>query len=269
MQENNQGDIRNAIEAGKLLATKPFDVAGTPMIIIPDDHSLKSMPELRVNPDRIKQKTSHTTADSFINYYNEFATDDSVIFINQDGPSFNAVIDYHGNEPGWNEHHASFILEPTKEFDNWKDHDKQWMNQVDFGLFIEENLEEITHPSGAEMLEIALSIQATTKTKFSSAQRLDNGQTQLTFAEEINGTAGAKGELKIPQTFKIGLRLYEGGEAYEIEVRLRYRISQGQLTLCYELIRSHKTIEANVKDTENLINEKIKVGKIYHGKFYL
>jgi len=267
MQENDQSNTQAAINAGKLLAMKPFEVAGTPMIIVPDDHVLKTLNELRSTPKRISEHTSHTTAQSFIEYYNEFASENSVIFIDENGPAFNAVIDYHGDEPGWNEHKAKFHLKPTVEFGNWHGHDKEWMAQERFGQFIEENLEEIIHPNGAEMLEIALSIQATTETKFSSAQRLDNGQTQLTYIEEINGTAGSKGQLSIPQTFKIGLRLYEGGQAYEIEARLRYRITQGQLSMRYELIRPHKTIQANIDDTEKLIAEKISAGKIYHGTF--
>jgi uncharacterized protein YfdQ (DUF2303 family) len=179
---------------------------------------------------------------------------------------FTAIFDYHGPDAAeWGDHKAVFSLKPTVEWNNWKASDSKAMNQSEFGKFIETNLEEIIEPTGAEMLEIALSIQAKTEVKFSQAQRLDNGQMQLTYHEEVNGSAGTKGQLKIPQTFKIGLRLYEGGAPYQIEARLRYRIKEGNLALWYELIRPHKTVQANLTETEELI--KTSVGSsvaIYH-----
>ena len=271
------GDIQAAIDAGKLLATKPFEINGTPALIIPDNHSLELLNDLRDRPLKTSQKTTHTTAKSFVDYFNKFANADSVVFIDQDAATFNAIIDYHGaEEANSGLHSAKFSLKKSKEWGIWLSGDGVKMNQEDFGRFIENNLEEIitpavnegeksTAPSGAQMLEIALSIQAKTETKFSSAQRLDNGQVQLSFHEEINGTAGAKGDLKIPQTFFIGLKIYEGGEPYQLEARLRYRISNGTLTLWYELIRPHKTIEANIADTTAIINNKITSGSIYYG----
>jgi len=262
MQEN---DTQAAIEAGKLLSRKPIEINGTPAIVISNEESLETFDKLRNSPLRVIQNTKHTTAKSFINYYNEFASENSVIFIDKEGPTFNAVIDYHGEEPGWKDHTASFNLKKTPEFQNWTANNKKPMDQEQFALFIEENLEEITTPSGAEMLEIASSIQATTETKFSSAKRLDNGQVQLTFNEQIDGTAGKTGQLKIPETFKIGLHLFEGSEPYEIQARFRYRISNGNLALWYELIRPHKTIDACTADTEAFINEKKTAGTTYHG----
>ncbi len=258
-------NVQAALNAGKKLAQHPFEINGTPTLIINADETIQQFEGLRETPIRIKQHSNHTTAESFILYYNDFATERSTIFIDTEKSLFSAVLDYHNSDPAWKEHTLNFKLKPTLEFSNWKESDGLKMDQETFGRFIEDNLYEITEPVGADMLQIALSIQATTETKFASSKRLDNGQLQLNYHEEINGTAGNKGELKIPQTFKIGLRLFEGGEAYEIEARLRYRINSGNLTLWYELIRPQKTIDACTADTEKLIREKTEIGFIYHG----
>lgn len=272
MQTENLSTLGNgiqaAIEAGKQLATQPFNINGTPMLVIPDHHHLKQLNAYRDHPLRIEQHTKHTTAVSFVDYFNKFAEPNSVIFIDQESAIFYSIIDYHGDLPGNNAHTAVFTLEKTQEWQNWLNNNKKAMNQEDFGRFIEDNLEEIITPNGAEMLEIALSIQAKTDTKFSSAQRLDNGQIQLAYHEEINGSAGAKGQLKIPQTFTIGLKLFEGGEPYQLEARLRYRIKEGSLSLWYELIRPHKTIDANIADTTTLIANSMATGQIYYGKAF-
>lgn len=264
---NSTDGISAAIEAGRQLATKPTEINGMPMIVIPDNHKLIKLDDLMIKPLRIKQHTKHTTAASFVDYFNQFGNENSVIFVNTEKHEFFAIIDYHAMHDVANnsDHTAIFTLKKTPEWSNWIDNDKKIMNQENFGRFIEDNLEEIISPVGAEMLEIALSIQAKTDTKFSSAQRLDNGQVQFTYHEEINGTAGAKGHLKIPQTFTIGLKLYEGGEPYQIEARLRYRIKDGTLAMWYELIRPHKTIDANIADTLALIEDQINHGKIYYG----
>jgi len=260
--------IRAAIEAGRQLAetAKPFEINGTPMLVIPEGYKLEALEDHREKPLLTNQNTTHTTAESFIAYFNRFANNNSVIFIDKDKATFKAVIDYHSyNEPDNTDHTSLFALKKTPEWDNWLNNNKKTMNQEDFGRFIEDNLEEIIEPTGATMLEIALSIQAKTDTKFTSSQRLDNGQIQLQYHEEINGTAGTKGELKIPQTFIIGLKLFEGGEPYRIEARLRYRIKEGNLALWYELIRPHKTVDANIKDTTTLIADSILSGHIYYG----
>lgn len=258
-------DIQAAIDAGRELATQPFYLNGTPFLIIKEGHKAQELEELRDFPLRIEQKTVHTTAISFIEYYNNFSDANSVIMINDESNEFIAYLDYHQpDQPDWKAHQSRFKLKPTVEWNNWQQNDKKTMSQTDFGNFIETNLEEIITPSGAEMLEIALSIQAKTEVKFSQAQRLDNGQMQFTYHEDINGTAGTKGQLKIPQTFVIGLKLYEGGEPYQIEARLRYRIKEGELSMWYELIRPHKTVQANLDDTESLIIKSISKGKIYH-----
>lgn len=260
------GDIQAAINAGKALAIQPIEIGGSPILVTPEGYEVNELDHLRESPTAIQQQTEHTTAESFIDYFNEFSEAHSVIFVDDEKHTFNAILDYHDATPRWCLHTANFQLKNTPEWDNWRGNNKKSMTQEDFGRFIEENLEEIIKPSGAEMLEIALSIQAKTETKFSKAVRLDNGQLQLTYHEEINGTAGATGHMKIPETFTIGLKLYEGSEPYQMEARLRYRIKEGNLYLWYELIRPHKTIQANIADTLQKITEEIKQGRIFTGR---
>ena len=93
------------------------------------------------------------------------------------------------------------------------------------------------------MLEISRTLEAKKKVNFASAIRLDNGQNQFTYEEEISGTA-QKGQLQIPEEFTIGIPVLEGGASYAVDARLRYRIAEGgKLTMWFELIRAHKVVE--------------------------
>jgi uncharacterized protein YfdQ (DUF2303 family) len=258
--ENQPNIVETAIQAGKALALD-MDMKyenGMPYILRPENYTVQFFPELRECPTRIEQKTAHTTAQSFVDYFNRHQTDFSVIFIDEENASFTAILDYHFTDtPGWKKHVSKFTPAKTPEWQSWLANDKKVMSQEDFGRFIENNIAEIQTPSGAEMLEIALSIQAKTEVKFSRATRLDNGQLQIGYNEVTNGTAGINGQLKIPEKFTIGLRLFRGVAPYKIDARLRYRIKEGNLSLWYELIRPHAVIDANIAEITETITAGI------------
>lgn len=266
MENPELNNTQAAIEAGKqlMMNREPIYINDTPHLVVPENCTLHKLEYLREYPQHIEETVHHSTAASFINYYQKFATENSVVFLNAKSNVFIAIFDYHApGQPDWTKHRSYFELIKTPEWIAWLTNDKKSMNQPEFGMFIENNLEEIITPSGAEMLEIALSMQANTKIKFSQAIRLDNGQTSLQYVEDIDGKAGLNGSLKIPEKFTIGLKLFEGGEAYQIDARFRYRIKDGNLAIWYELIRPHKTINANLDDTKALLQKSMAVGNFY------
>jgi len=262
---SEQNIIETAIEAIRSSMIAEITIEnGTPLVLAPDNFTLHRLDQLREFPLRTEQTTRHTTAQSFIEYFSRYACLDSAIFIDEINNRFTAIIDFHAyTTAGWKKHLSIFELSPTPEWSAWQAANKKQMTQEAFSDFIETNLLEIIAPTGADMLEIARSIQAKTEVKFSKSIRLDNGQVQLQYHEVIDGTAGAAGQLKIPEKFTIGLRLFRGGEPYQLDARLRYRIKDGNLTLWYELIRPHTVIDANLNDTVQLIEKSATIGNIY------
>lgn len=102
-------------------------------------------------------------------------------------------------------------------------------------------------PTAAEFLELAQNFQATKAVNFASGTRLGNGQNQLVYEETIQARAGERGQLEIPETFTLGIPVFEGDAAYSLIARLRYRIQDGKLVLWYDLDRPHKIIDDAVK----------------------
>lgn len=259
--------IESAIYAGVRIAESGVtEISGIPALVLPKDHHAHIFEHLLPHPTRTKQCVSVTTAASFIEYFNRFADDNSVIFCDLDAAKFVGVIDYHSEErAAWCDHTIDFACKKTKERCAWERRSGEKMGQTQFALFIEENLEEIIHPIGAEMLEIATSLRAKTQLSFKKAIRLDNGQNELQYVEEINGTAGVSGKLRIPETIKLGMRVFDGGVGYEMDARFRYRIHEGQLTMWYDLVRPHKTHDAAVNDIFDLIRQQAKCLTMVHG----
>jgi len=259
-------DIQAAINAGTQ-AVQVLNIEGTPTVIAPRELSINQFEELLPAPLRLKESVTLLDAISFIDYYNEFSTDDSLIFVNLEKGIFKAILDYHKlpDQPTWGSHTASYTCPNTEEWKRWNDYSGTKMDQIQFALFIEDNLLEITQPSGGEMLEIATTLRAKTKVDFSSATRLDNGQTQLSYLEDMEGKAGLKGQLEIPETIKLKLQPFIGGPMYECEARFRYRIKEGQLIMWYDLVRPHRIHEDAVKDVFDQIKQAKRGGNILMG----
>lgn len=266
LQIETNNIVETLLQAGRESATKMQYENFTPFMIIPNDHKVETFDYLREFPIRIEQTVTLTTADAFADYINRYGDQTTIIFVDGINNKFTAILDYHERAaPGWKKHIARFEPTQTPEWQSWLKSNEKTMTQEDFGRFIENNLGEIQEPTGAEMLEIALSIQASTDVKFSRATRLDNGQLQIAYTEVTNGTAGHNGQLKIPEKFTIGLRLFRGAEPYKIEARLRYRIKEGNLTLWYELIRPQAVIDANIEDITAKIKASIGETQIFYG----
>lgn len=93
-------------------------------------------------------------------------------------------------------------------------------------------------------MNTATTISATTGIHFASARRLQDGQVQLTYNEAIDAKAGgANGDIKIPKTFTLGLRIFRNGEGYRLTARLKYRLHTGAIKFWYELERPERTID--------------------------
>ncbi len=109
--------------------------------------------------------------------------------------------------------------------------------QMEFAEFIEDNAPDIVEPDSATMLEVARDLSAKTDVDFASAIRLQNGQVQFKYSEQIKGTYGS-GNLDVPERFTISIPVHIGSERVGITARLRYRIASGKLTFWYDLLRA-------------------------------
>jgi uncharacterized protein YfdQ (DUF2303 family) len=254
-------DVSAALEAGMALGeTKWIDpeTAGRiPYAIIPKGATFLNLEALTGQaPSRKKGTVVFDRAESFWTYIKGHKTAQTLLFVKNDdtGASFRAVFDHHGaTTAGWREHVALFTPRPTPEWNAWRQNNGKEMSQRDFALFLEDRVADIKEPSGSEMLEIALTLEANTQVNFVSGVRLQNGNQSLKYEEVTTAGAGAKSEIEIPQSFKIAIRLFYGEAAYEVGARLRYRIHERQLKLKYELINPHLCVE----DAVNLIASKI------------
>lgn len=259
METNEQKTgITELLQMGAALAKENLiNDDGIPYTVIPEDYRVQSLEKMLDAPVRKRGKIALNDAKSFIAYFNkhDFA---STIYGQINPPRFLAVIDDHGkSDAGWREHLAEYKCPLSDEWTTWVRSNTRQMTQAEFAKFIEDNLPDVVTPPGADMLEISRSLEAKKKVNFASGIRLQNGQTELTYEEEIQGTA-AKGKLQIPEIFSLGIPVLDGGPRYKVDARLRYRINEGRLAFWYDLVRHHKVLEDAVMDVWKEISDQTK-----------
>lgn len=223
----------------------------------------ESLEHLLAKPSIVRAAVVIQDVESFIRYVNLYrrkSDENLAIFANvtESGASFTAILDYHKEGSAVAEHgahRAVYTCTPTPEWARWTAGDKKQMAQEAFAQFLEDNAPDIVSPSSAQMIEIALSLEARTTGDFKQATRLENGSLSFHYSENIEAKAGLNGSIEIPSTFEIGISPFVGFTPFKIDVRLRYRLSSGKLTFWYELVRPHKVVEESAKDVIKRITD--------------
>lgn len=163
--------------------------------------------------------------------------------------AFVAIINDHGEEADqadWRDHTARYTPTFSEEWRRWVLKNKTTFGQAEFAQFIEDNLKDVASaeglPTGAQMLEMALSFEANQDMRFKSAIRLQNGGVQMSFVQDDDSQTLAK--MQLFDRFALGIPVFWNGDAYRIDARLRYRVRDGKLSFWFELIRQDKVLEA-------------------------
>ena len=96
-------------------------ISGRPYIVIPDEHKLENIEPYLRYPTRKTGDATFSRADSFISYINEQKTQASRLYVVSE-TKLKAVLDHHvpgGDQAGWGQHLALFILTQTPEWKTW------------------------------------------------------------------------------------------------------------------------------------------------------
>lgn len=236
-----------------------------PFAVVPEGFRLESLESTLPAPVRASGTVALRDAQCFIDFVQRYRSEATMLYGTVNPPAFKAVFnDHEAGAPGWRDHVATYNCPLSVEWGVWSKADGKQMAQADFAKFIEDNAPDIATPPAADMIEISRTLEAKKKVNFASGVRLDNGQTEFTYEEEIQGTA-SKGRLQIPQTFTIGVAVLEGGPKYAMNARLRYRIGdKGALVLWYDLERPHKILEDAVREVREFIQSALGV-RVFNG----
>lgn len=262
----NQGDIRTAIDE----ARKPHVLFqdATPYAFIPNDgggFTFKILEEVLPAPTRKRATVTITDVVSLLHYLDKHAvTGQTTVYVNADSIAGAATIiavindhaggygNEHGGIAGWRDHTATYTPIKSVEWNRWIANSKKEMDQLAFATFIEDNIIDISNPTagasdqslptGGQMLKMATDFEANYDKRFKQKLNLGGGGVQLEYIEDEDKDTRTK--MVIFERFKIGIRVFRGGDAFAIYARLRYRQQDGKVMFRYELIRPDLVFDA-------------------------
>lgn len=253
--------VESAIEAGRNINRGPMvakDGHGTPFmpfIVLSDGEGKERVEYL----SRILKSPGHQSgtikaadAESFVAVWHRFGSADRSVIYGAITPAKLTAIfnDNQADRPDWRDHRCEYVLKPSREWQTWSDHDrKNFTGNEEFAAWLEDNVPDIT--DGARWLEIALSMRVNANAAYSKAIRLQDGNVEFGYTNAVEASARASGSsVVIPETFVLNIPVFDGLSAnrYDLQVRFRYRLSNGVLSVRYELVRPHKIVELAFRD---------------------
>lgn len=209
-------------------------------------------------PARKRAEVVITNVESFIDYINGHKRPSTALFFDSDALTCTAIIDYHNGgadgTPEFCQHVATLKLKETEAWKAWKGNNCKAMGQVEFALFVENMMADITNPMAADILEMSKGLEATGAMRFKSSVVLEDGNRSFVYENEVS--AKAPGKIEIPKAFELSIKPFLGAERSSITARFCYRIDSGALRLSYQLIRPEEFILAATETAIYLIKEK-------------
>ena len=241
----------------------------------------------RTAPER-KVGTAHLVdLDSFCEFANRHKDDDSVLFLTPDRehPKLLAVFDYHrkgernavtlAGAPRFLSHRAVYEFPVADEWEDWNGQDGKPMNQEAFAAWIEDHILDLMDPINcgdsakafAQKLDVPLATPAKLVAlsrglsvyagfQMSKVVNLATGEAQMTFAEEHKDAAGAP--LMVPGAFIIAIPAFQGGDRFQLPVRLRYRVVPGarQVVWSFELYNPASVLDTALGDAARIATQE-------------
>lgn len=272
-------DIDAAVEAGVHAAdatTRLLELGAekVPVAIVPNTMSAFILEEALAlsdarapAPRRKLGVSTHEELESFIAHANRHKDPDSVVFANVAKTQLVALYDYNragvDGAPRWGQHRAIYVCPLSKQWQTWKALDGKRQAQVAFGDFVEANMRDLASPSQAsgaipndmpapaDVLQMARDLRVLTNATYTRKIDRTTGEGEL-----ISKTENKTDATKIPRAFLLQLPVFEGGELYAVEARLRFEMADGAPFFTFVLFE----VERIVRDAFGSLRKQVAEG---------
>lgn len=278
--------VQALLDAGKSMAAVNSFIDGDPYAVMPNGYKVESLAALRP-PTRIKTNVRLDTPDAFATYVNRFKDEHTLIFaeVTDTGAKFVAVLDYHkaparrgteeaeivetGAAPRYLSHVARFECMRTTEWERWMKANAQRMDQVQFATWLEDNQDLLANPTGAELLELVMTLEGKSDVRFNASVRLNSGKNALQYDEDVMLTSGGNntkpGKIEVPQAIRAGIAPFHGVDKYEVNARLKYRIEARKLQFWFETVTPHRIVRDAVQGVVESVATQTKLMPLLGG----
>lgn len=289
------GDTAAVIDViDRLHETEKLDVdlradEKVPLVVIPKGKEVINLKPLfdqfRAHPERKRGTATLTTIESFIAHVNRFKDDESAVYLDDSAPKLIGVLDYHKKGAGharFGEHRGEYAFPLSTEWRIWTGRDGKEMTQAEFAVFLEDRIPDVLAPGSVgdktrdfaasagiqfatptRLLELSRGLSIKVDTQVAQHVNPSTGEAQLVFKEEH--TSDGASALKVPSGFAILIPVVKNGPAYQVPVRLRYRVTGGRVMWKFSLYRTDLIFEEMIVEAVTKV-EKETALPLYRGR---
>lgn len=226
-------------------------------------------------PEFVHRSPALLDVDSFVDYLTRNTTGDELpavpyahgagqleLWADIDGRRITAILDGYD---GLRKHTATLSLKVSREWAEWLNVDGKLLGQTEFAEFVADHLSTIAMPDGALLVDICETLTGKTDVQWRSQSLDKTGQRQFVYQEQIDGQAGPKGDLPIPDRLVLAIRPFQGSEHEYINARFRFRLREGRLLLGVKLEEPERVLEDAfgrvVEDVQGRVPVHVNLGR--------
>lgn len=161
----------------------------------------------------------------------------SVVYVNAESAKFVAVIDDNDtDDAGRGCLRVKFSPAHSAQYAAWMAMAEGYHPLQEMAEFLDDRIGDVKLKADAtRLMNAALGMTATSKTKVISANRRDNGAVHFEYNQDIDaGINNSKAE--IPREFLLSIPVFEGLPKQDVPMRFKYRLSDGNLVQKCEVI---------------------------------
>jgi len=224
--------------------------------------------EARLPAPRRRQGTArHSELDSFITHVNRFKRASTAVWADIEGVKLTAVYDYHpeGEEAAaWCEHRAIYTCPLTDQWREWNAISGEYMSVAEFGEFIESHRDDLTsgtdkegnaYPAPMAVEEMAMNLHIQTRGTYTRKLNKRTGDFELVCKQETSEAESTD----IPRAFLLALPVFEGGEHFQIEARVRLHLRDGNAKLGIVLHRADEVLRVAFGEVRKAVGKQCEV----------
>ncbi len=250
----NISDTQAAVDAGRQTASASSRVTWlehpldknirVPVAIFPDgaigiiDDASVALVEMYEHRPRIGT-TPLTEVDSFIALLNRLGSEQTVVYADTAKLAFTAVLDDHPADPtttAARQHRATYACPRSPQWLAWTELDGKQQTQTQFADFVESHLEDMIGAQGfpmpTEVLQMARNLHVLTQGEFRREINPTNGDSVFVCKTQTDAKS-----TQIPRAFMLAIPVFDGGDRYQVEARVRFTLASGAPSFSYTLHR--------------------------------
>ena len=258
--QDTMTEVKNIIDAGAAIGKPVVLNNGAAYAIIPDGYMIEDLETFSTTPMRKRGIVSFDDINSLISYTSLHKEKGTAIFFDISNKKIITIINHHNDAgPGWGDHRAIYSFTPTPAWSRWTAKNDTPMNQLDFADFIEANIEDISDPAGADIMDMVSALRVRQKAEFHSVIDTATGEKSIQYSEETRGES-VKGNLDFKGRFTLGIAPFRGGEKYAVPCRLRFSIhSDRKLRIFFQIINPEVIEEAAMDAMSDTIRSQAEI----------